>query len=78
MDRLLSVIVFLALQGAGLVTALRCQDAVCDWMSGGYWVAPAVRVPLVALAIVLAEILLLAAVWPCNRLTARMLGRGPC
>jgi hypothetical protein len=78
MDRLLSVIVFLALQGAGLLTALRCQDAVCDWMSGGYWVAPAIRVPLVAFAIVLAEILLLAAVYPCNRLTARMLGRRPC
>jgi len=78
MDRLLSVIVFLALQGVGLMTAVRCQDAVCDWMSGGYWVAPAVRVPLVVLAIVLAEIALLAAVSPCNRLTSRVLRRRPC
>ncbi|HKB02217.1 MAG TPA: hypothetical protein VKD90_08360 [Gemmataceae bacterium] len=78
MDRLLSVIVFLALQGAGLLTAVRFQDAVGDWMSGGYWIAPAVRIPLVVFAIVVAEILLLAAVYPCNRLTARMLGRRPC
>jgi mannose/fructose/N-acetylgalactosamine-specific phosphotransferase system component IIC len=78
MDRLLTVIVFLALQGAGLLTAMRWQEAVTDWMAGGYWVAPAVRVPLVAFAIVVAEIALLAAVYPCNRLTHRVLGRRPC
>lgn len=78
MDRVLSLIIFLVLQGAAAMTALRCQGPVCDWMSGGYWVAPAVRVPLVILAIVVAELLLLAAVYPCNRLTTRLLGRGPC
>jgi hypothetical protein len=78
MARLLSFLVFLALQGAGLFTAVRFQPAVYDWMSGGYWFAPAVRIPLVVLAVVFAELLILAAVYPCNRLTTRLLGGRPC
>jgi hypothetical protein len=78
MDRLLSLMIFLVLQGAAALTALRCQGPVCDWVAGGYWVAPAVRVPLVALAIVVVELVILAAVYPCNRLTARLIGRRAC
>ena len=78
MDRLLSVVVFLVLQGAGVLTACRCQGLVCDWMFGGHWVSPAVRVPLVVLAVIVAEILLLAAVFPCNRLAGRVLNRQAC
>src|SRR5690242_17673037 len=59
MDRLLSLMLFLVLQGAAALTALRCQGPVCDWVAGGYWVAPAVRVPLVALAIVVVELIIL-------------------
>jgi len=78
MDRLLAIIVFLALQGVGVLAGLRCHSAVCDWMWGGYWFAPAVRVPLVMLAVLVGELLLLAAVYPCNRLTTRLLRRGSC
>jgi hypothetical protein len=78
MDRALIIGVFLAIQAAAVGVACRCYQPVCEWMTGGSWLSPAIRVPLVMLAVVFLEMLVLAAVWPCNRLTGRLLGRGRC
>jgi hypothetical protein len=77
MARLVAIVVFLLLQGSGAVIGFQCQGPVCDWMTGGHWVSPAVRVPLVAFGIVVAELLLLSAFAPCNRFAARLCGCQP-
>lgn len=74
MDRLLSVVVFLVLQAGGVAVAAPCYGPACEWVTGGCWLSPVVRIPLVVLGVVLAEGFLLAAVWPCNRLTHRLWG----
>ena len=75
MDRVLSVVVFLVLQAAGLAAAAPCYGPACQWMSGGGWLSPVVRIPLVVLGAVVAELLLLAAVRPCHGLTNRLWAR---
>jgi hypothetical protein len=64
MVRLLSPLLFFAIQGAALAAAAVCRGPICDWAVGGYWVSPAVRVPAVAAAVLLAEIIVLAIAWP--------------
>jgi hypothetical protein len=75
MCRLLFPILFLAIQGAALLAAAACRGPVCDWAVGGYWVSPAVRVPVVAGAVLLAEIIVLAVAWPGARRGADWLAR---
>ena len=77
MDRLLTVALFVVIQAAAVVAAVSCYGPACEWMTGGNCLSPAVRVPLVVLGVAAAEVLVLAAVWPCNRLTRRLWG-GPC
>ena len=67
MVKLLFVILFLAIQGSAIAVAAACQGPICAWMDGGYWVSPAVRIPLVAAGVIVAEILLLMAAWPSAR-----------
>jgi len=78
MDRVVILGVFLAIQAAAIAVASHCYQPVCEWMTGGNWLSPAVRVPLVIVAVAGLEVLVLAAVWPCNRLTGRLLGRDRC
>jgi hypothetical protein len=75
MIRLLFPVLFLAIQGAGIATAAACHGAICDWATGGYWVSPALRIPLVAAGLIVAEIALLAAAWPGARWGADWLAR---
>jgi hypothetical protein len=75
MIRLLFPVLFLAIQGAGIATAAACHGPICDWATGGYWVAPAVRIPLVAAGVIVAEIALLAVAWPGARWGATRLTR---
>ena len=77
MDRLLTIAVVVVIHLVAIVAAAACYGPACQWMSGGGWLSPAVRVPLVAVGVLLLELLVLAAVWPCNRLTRRLWGR-PC
>ena len=77
MDRLFTVVIFLAIQGAAAAAAAPCYGPACEWMTGGGCLSPAVRVPLVVLGAVAAEALVVAAVRPCHRLTHRLWGR-PC
>jgi hypothetical protein len=77
MDRLSIAIVFAVIQFAALAAAALCYGPACAWMTGGGCLSPAVRVPLVVLAVGLSEGLVLAAVGPCHRLTHRLFGR-PC
>ena len=78
MDRALIVGMFLAIQAAAFAVACRVYHPVCEWMTGGTWLSPAIRVPLVVLGVLALELLVVAAIWPCNRLTGRLLGRGRC
>ena len=75
MDRLLTGVVFAVIQLAALAAAVLCYGPMCAWMTGGGCLSPAVRVPLVIAGVALAEVMVLAAVWPCNRLTRRAWGR---
>ena len=75
MDRLLTIIVVVAIHLVAVIAAAVCYGPACDWMSGGGWLSPAIRVPLVGFGVLLLELVVLAAVWPCNRLTHRMWGR---
>jgi hypothetical protein len=77
MARLLAIAVFIVMQGTGLVVGLQCQATVFDWMTGGHWLSPAVRIPLVATGVVFAEILLLCACAPCHRFVAGLCGCHP-
>jgi hypothetical protein len=74
MTRLLALGVFAFLHAIGAVAAFHCYDPVCTWMNGGYWVSPAVRVPVVVTGVVLSELLLLSLVTPCHRLVAGLFG----
>lgn len=75
MDRLPTAIVFAVIQFAALTAAVLCYGPACRWMTGGGCLSPAVRVPLLVLGVGLAELLVVAAVGPCNRLTHRLWGR---
>lgn len=75
MDRLLTVIVFAVIQFAALVVAVLGYGPARHWMTGGGCLSPAVRVPLVVIGIGVAELILIAAVWPCSRITHRLWGR---
>jgi len=75
MDRLLTVIVFAAIQFAALAVAVLCYGPARHWMTGGGYLSPAVRVPLVVVGVGLAELLVVAAVRPCSRITHRLWGR---
>jgi hypothetical protein len=77
MDRLSSVIVFAVIQLAAAAAAALCYGPACAWMTGGGCLSPAVRVPLVVAGVGLSELVVLAAVGPCRRLTHRIWGR-PC
>jgi hypothetical protein len=77
MDRLLTAIVFAVIQFAAVAVAVLCYGPASRWMTGGGCLSPAVRVPLVVLGVGLAELLVIAALGPCNRLTHRLWGR-PC
>jgi hypothetical protein len=74
MARLIAIAVVLALHGAATVAAFRLYDSVADWTTGGYWVSPAVRVPLVIVAVVIAEMLVLASCPACIRALSRLCG----
>jgi hypothetical protein len=77
MDRLLTVVVFVVIQLAAVAAAATCYGPACEWMTGGGCLSPVVRIPLAVLGVALAEVLVIFAVWPCNRLTHRLWGR-PC
>jgi hypothetical protein len=78
MARLVAIGVFVVLQGAGAIVGYQFQAPVSDWMTGGHWVSPAVRVPLVVIGVIVAEIALLAAFPCCNRVVAGLCGCLPC
>src|SRR5215218_8812786 len=61
MDRTLIIGIFLAIQAAAVAVAVQCYHPVCQWMTGGHWLSPAVRVPLVVVAVAAVELLVLAA-----------------
>jgi hypothetical protein len=75
MDRMLILAVFAVLHLAALAVAALCYGPACAWMTGGGCLSPAVRIPLVIVALGLAELFVLALVWPCHRLTHRFWGR---
>ena len=77
MNRLHTLAVVVVIHLVAIAAAAVCYGPACDWMSGGGWLSPAVRVPLVAAAVLALELVVLAAVWPCNQLTRRLWGR-PC
>ena len=75
MHRLLTIAVVVAIHLVAVAAAAACYGPACDWMSGGGWLSPAVRVPLVAVGVLVLELVVLAAIWPCNQLTRRLWGR---
>lgn len=75
MDRFVTVVVFVVIQALAVLAAASCYGPACEWMTGGGCLSPAVRVPLVVAGVVLAETLVVAAVWPCNRLTRQLWSR---
>ena len=75
MARLLTLAVVVVIHLVAVGVAAACYRPACDWMSGGGWLSPAVRVPLVAAGVLVLEFAVLAAIWPCNRLTRRLWGR---
>ena len=77
MDRLLTVMVVVGIHLVAVAAAAVCYGPACEWMAGGGWLSPAVRVPLVGLGVFLLELVVLAAIWPCNQVTRRLWGR-PC
>jgi len=77
MDRFLTVAVFVVVQAVAVLAAASCYTPACEWMTGGGCLSPVVRVPLVVVGVLVAELLVIAAVWPRNRLTRRFWGR-PC
>lgn len=74
MDRMLAVIVFVGVHAVGAVLVAACWVSISEWMFAGNSFSPAVRVPLVAAGVILAELLLLTAIWPCSRLARRLFG----
>jgi len=75
MMRLMFPLLFLVFQGGAVVAAAACRGPICDWAVGGYWVSPAVRVPAVAAAVLLAEVVVLVIAWPGARRGADWLAR---
>ena len=75
MDRFLTAGVFIVIQALAVLAAASCYGPACEWMTGGGCLSPAVRVPLVAAGVLVAEMLVVAAIWPCNRLTRQIWSR---